>query len=36
MFTKDSFDESQELEQRLLSGNLQYIIIINLFNVNLL
>ena len=24
MFTKDSFDESQELKQRLLGGNLQY------------
>ena len=24
MFTKDSFDESQELKQHLLGGNLQY------------
>ena len=26
MFTKDSFDESQELKRRLLGGNLQYIL----------
>ena len=25
-FTEDSFDESQELKQHLLSGNLQYIL----------
>ena len=25
-FTKDSFDESQELKRRLLAGNLQYIL----------
>ena len=26
MFTKDSFDESQELKQRFLGGSLQYIL----------
>ena len=26
MFTKDSFDESQELKRGLLGGNLQYIL----------